>query len=137
MFITRKSEGRATRHRRIRMRVRGTTERPRLTVFRSLNHIYAQVVDDVSGRTVAAVDSRSPDFQGRMKTGGNVAAAKLVGELLAAARQGPGRHRGRVRPGRLPVPRPRQGARRGGARRWSHVLEHRANGIEPTASGGS
>jgi large subunit ribosomal protein L18 len=84
MFITRKSEGRATRHRRIRMRVRGTTERPRLTVFRSLNHIYAQVVDDVSGRTVAAVDSRSPDFQQRMKTGGNVAAAKLVGELLAA-----------------------------------------------------
>ena len=83
MFIRRKTEGRATRHRRIRMRVRGTAERPRLTVFRSLNHIYAQIIDDVSGRTLVAVDSRSPDFGERQKSGGNVAAATLVGQLLA------------------------------------------------------
>ncbi len=83
MFISRKSEGRATRHRRIRMRVRGTAERPRLTVFRSLNHIYAQVIDDGTGRTLLSVDSRSPEFKSRQTTGGNVAAAKLVGELLA------------------------------------------------------
>jgi large subunit ribosomal protein L18 len=83
MFISRRTEGRATRHRRIRMRVRGTAGRPRLTVFRSLNHIYAQIIDDEQGQTLVTVDSRSPDFQGKQKTGGNVAAAKLVGELLA------------------------------------------------------
>ena len=83
MFSTRKNESRATRHRRIRMHVRGTSDKPRLAVFRSLNHIYAQIIDDVAGRTLVAVDSRAPDFQQKMKTGGNAAAAKLVGELLA------------------------------------------------------
>jgi large subunit ribosomal protein L18 len=83
MFITRRTEKRLRRHHRLRMQVRGTTERPRLTVFRSLNHIYAQIVDDASGKTLVAVDSRSPDFQQRQKSGGNVAAAKVVGELLA------------------------------------------------------
>jgi large subunit ribosomal protein L18 len=52
-------------------------------VFRSLNHIYAQLIDDESGRTLAAVDSRSPAFRARQKSGGNVAAAKVVGELIA------------------------------------------------------
>ena len=52
-------------------------------VFRSLNHIYGQLVDDDSGRTLAAVDSRSPDFRARQKSGGNIAAARIVGELLA------------------------------------------------------
>jgi large subunit ribosomal protein L18 len=83
MFISRRTEGRTTRHRRIRMRVRGTASRPRLTVFRSLNHMYAQIIDDEQGQTLVTVDSRSNDFQGRQKAGGNVAAAKLVGELLA------------------------------------------------------
>ena len=71
------------RHLRVRRRVRGTTERPRLCVFRSLNHIYAQVIDDEAGRTLAAVGSRSPDFRARQTTGGNVMAAKIVGELIA------------------------------------------------------
>ena len=83
MLTGQKIKGRKIRHVRIRQRVIGTPERPRLAVFRSLNHIYAQVVDDTSGRTLAAVDSRAPDFRQRAKAGGNVAAAKIVGELLA------------------------------------------------------
>jgi len=83
MLTGKKVEGRKIRHLRIRTRVIGTAERPRLAVFRSLNHIYAQVIDDTSGRTLAAVDSRAPDFRQKVKAGGNVAAAKIVGELLA------------------------------------------------------
>jgi large subunit ribosomal protein L18 len=83
MLTGQKVKGRKIRHVRIRQRVVGTPERPRLAVFRSLNHIYAQVVDDTTGRTLAAVDSRAPDFRQRAKAGGNVAAAKIVGELLA------------------------------------------------------
>ena len=83
MITRQREQQRQTRHRRIRMQVRGTAERPRLVVFRSLNHIYAQVVDDTSGRTLVSVDSRSPDFRGKSKSGGNVAAAKIVGELVA------------------------------------------------------
>jgi large subunit ribosomal protein L18 len=83
MLTGQKVHGRKVRHLRIRARVIGTPERPRLAVFRSLNHIYAQVVDDTTGRTLAAVDSRAPDFRQKAKAGGNVAAAKIVGELLA------------------------------------------------------
>jgi large subunit ribosomal protein L18 len=71
------------RHFRLRRYVRGSAQRPRLAVFRSLGHIYAQLVDDDSGKTLLAVDSRSKDFLGKHRTGGNVAAAKAVGELLA------------------------------------------------------
>jgi large subunit ribosomal protein L18 len=71
------------RHLRLRRWVRGSAQRPRLAVFRSLGHIYAQLVDDETGRTLLAVDSRSKDFLGAHKSGGNVAAAKAVGELLA------------------------------------------------------
>ena len=71
------------RHRRLRRFVHGSGARPRLAVFRSLNHIYAQLVDDDAGRTLLAVDSRSKTFRARQPSGGNVAAAKLVGELLA------------------------------------------------------
>ena len=78
-----KLEGRTIRHRRIRRVVRGSAERPRLAVFRSLNHIYAQLIDDIAGQTMAAVDSRSPEFRQRLGVGGNVAAAKVVGELVA------------------------------------------------------
>jgi large subunit ribosomal protein L18 len=75
--------GRDVRHLRLRRNVRGSATRPRLAVFRSLNHIYAQLVDDDTGRTVAAADSRSAEFRAQHRTGGNVAAAKAVGELLA------------------------------------------------------
>jgi large subunit ribosomal protein L18 len=74
---------RDVRHHRLRRYVRGSAARPRLAVFRSLNHLYAQLIDDEAGRTLVAVDSRSPSFQARQATGGNVAAGKIVGELLA------------------------------------------------------
>ncbi len=78
-----KEEGRKVRHRRIRKIVRGTADRPRLSVFRSLKHIDVQLIDDSQGRTLLAVGSRSPEFKGRMKGGGNIAAAKIVGELVS------------------------------------------------------
>jgi large subunit ribosomal protein L18 len=83
MIIKDKRGPRDKRHHRLRRWVRGTAARPRLAVFRSLNHIYAQVVDDETGRTLAAADSRSKEFQAGHPRGGNVAAAKAVGALLA------------------------------------------------------
>lgn len=83
-------EGRAQRHRRIRRVVRGTAARPRLVVFRSLRHIYAQVVDDDRGVTVAAAGSLSPEVRAAVRSGGNVPAARVVGELIARAAQARG-----------------------------------------------
>ena len=83
MLTNQKVEGRAIRHVRIRKLVKGTAERPRLAVFRSLNHVYAQLIDDTVGRTLVTADSRSPEFRQRLEKGANVAAAKVVGELVA------------------------------------------------------
>jgi large subunit ribosomal protein L18 len=83
MIILDKRGPRDKRHYRLRRWVRGTTGKPRLAVFRSLNHIYAQLVDDEAGRTLAAADSRSKEFRSANPKGGNVAAAKAVGTLLA------------------------------------------------------
>jgi large subunit ribosomal protein L18 len=69
-------------HRRVRRHLGGTPERPRLAVFRSLRQIYAQVIDDQAGRTLASASSIDAEFQKQMKTGGNLAAAKLVGKLI-------------------------------------------------------
>jgi large subunit ribosomal protein L18 len=66
-------------HKRIRSRVSGTGERPRLAVFRSVKHIYAQVIDDTKGHTVVAAGSTETDS----KNGGNVAGAKEIGKLVA------------------------------------------------------
>jgi large subunit ribosomal protein L18 len=70
-------------HRRLRRKVRGTPERPRLAVFRSLRQTYAQVIDDLAGRTLVSASSLDPEFRKQMTTGGNVEAAKLVGKLVA------------------------------------------------------
>lgn len=67
-------------HKRIRRKVAGSTERPRLAVFRSVKHIYAQVIDDTVGHTLAAASSNE---KSGVKSGGNVAGAKAVGKLLA------------------------------------------------------
>ncbi|HST23875.1 MAG TPA: 50S ribosomal protein L18 [Blastocatellia bacterium] len=68
-------------HKRIRNKVAGTTERPRLAIFRSVNHIYAQVIDDMKGETLASASSTEPSVRG--KSGGNIAAAKEIGKLIA------------------------------------------------------
>ena len=74
---------RARRRRRIRKKISGTTERPRLSVFRSNKHIYAQIIDDVKGATVAAASSVDKDLKAKLKTGANIDAAKEVGKLVA------------------------------------------------------
>jgi large subunit ribosomal protein L18 len=79
-----KRAGLYRRHRRLRKRVEGVPERPRLSVYRSLKHIYAQVVDDVSGRTLVSASTLSEPLKGTLKGSGNRAAAAKVGELLAA-----------------------------------------------------
>src|SRR5260370_8194210 len=69
-------------HQRLRQRMQGSSERPRLNVYRSLNHIYAQVIDDASGKTLAAA-STMRGKKGDKRTGGNVASAKEVGKAIA------------------------------------------------------
>jgi large subunit ribosomal protein L18 len=69
-------------HDRIRKKVMGTPERPRLNVYRSLNHIYVQVIDDLKGATIVAASS-AEGKKGERKTGGNVASAKDVGKAIA------------------------------------------------------
>jgi large subunit ribosomal protein L18 len=76
-----RAEVRSAVHRRIRRKVRGTTERPRLAVYRSLNHIYAQVIDDEQSRTIVAASTTEKALGA--KTGGNIEAAKLVGQTIA------------------------------------------------------
>ncbi len=68
-------------HKRIRRKVSGNSERPRLAVYRSLNHIYAQVVDDQLGRTIVSASTTEKDLRG--KTGGNLEAARLIGKTIA------------------------------------------------------
>src|SRR5688572_31946609 len=68
-------------HSRIRKKVRGTTERPRLAVYRSLNHIYAQVIDDEQGKTLATASTTEKDLAGA--TGGNIEAARRIGQTIA------------------------------------------------------
>lgn len=83
MSVKTREEGRGVRHRRIRQVVRGTAGRPRLVVFRSLKHIYVQLVDDEHGATLVTVGSLTKELRGSGKPGGNIAAAKAVGELVA------------------------------------------------------
>jgi len=78
-----KNRKRQTRKKRIRKNIAGTAERPRLTVYRSLNHIYAQLIDDAQGRTVVGVSTRSKELQGKLKNADTIAAAQQVGMLVA------------------------------------------------------
>jgi large subunit ribosomal protein L18 len=74
-------------HQRLRQRMQGSSERPRLNVYRSLNHIYAQVIDDASGKTVAAASTMHGKKKDAKRTGGNVASAKEVGKMIAQRAQ--------------------------------------------------
>ena len=70
-------------HNRIRQKMAGTAERPRLNVYRSLNHIYTQLIDDAQGVTIASASSKGKKSDESKKSGGNVAAAVEVGKLIA------------------------------------------------------
>jgi large subunit ribosomal protein L18 len=78
-----KARGRAKRKRRVRKRCFGLAERPRLSVFRSLNHIYGQIIDDVEGSTLAAASSLSKELRGKLPASGRGReVARIVGRLL-------------------------------------------------------
>ncbi len=80
----RKRERRQRIHRSVRRKVAGTSERPRLAVFKSLKYIYAQIIDDGAGRTLAQATSQEPELRAKVDGGGKTrAAARLVGEAIA------------------------------------------------------
>jgi len=83
MKLTRK-ESKQRRHRRVRGKVSGSEERPRLAVFRSNEHIYAQVIDDTKHHTIVAASSVEPDLKSNLATGANREASVQVGKLIAA-----------------------------------------------------
>jgi large subunit ribosomal protein L18 len=78
-----KEAARKKRKKRMSSKVRGTPERPRLNVFKSARHIYAQVIDDSRGTTLAAASTQSPEMKGLPKGKGKIEAAKSVGALIA------------------------------------------------------
>jgi large subunit ribosomal protein L18 len=86
MKIKTKEDRRDRIKHRLRKRVRGSEQRPRLTVYRSVSHIYVQVVDDMTGRTIASASSVEPSLKGtfaKQAKGGNVAGAQAVGKTIA------------------------------------------------------
>ncbi len=70
------------RHHRVRSRVTGTASVPRLAVYRSLNHIYAQVIDDAAGKTLMSASTLQEDVRKKVKHGGNKKAASMIGEII-------------------------------------------------------
>ncbi len=78
-----RDEHRRRIHRRVRQTLIGTSERPRLSVYRSLAHLYVQVIDDSTGRTLASAGSNDKEMRKQTKGGGNVAAARVVGKTVA------------------------------------------------------
>jgi large subunit ribosomal protein L18 len=86
--VVNRNETRQRIHVRIRRKVSGTAERPRLNVFRSLDHIYVQLIDDQAGKTLASASTSGKNSP--IKTGGNLAAAKEVGKLIAERAQAKG-----------------------------------------------
>jgi len=78
-----KKEGKQRRHKRIRKKVSGNPDRLRLSVYRSLNHIYAQIIDDSKGQTIVTASSLDKAFKNERTHKGNIKTAKIVGELIA------------------------------------------------------
>jgi len=81
--VSKRERSRVRRHHRVRLRVFGTAQRPRLNVFRSNAHISAQVIDDTTGRTLVSASSLDKELKDKVKNGGNVTAAVAVGRLVA------------------------------------------------------
>jgi len=79
----RKNQGRQFRHARIRAKVEGTPNRPRLSVFRSLSNIYAQIIDDEAGKTIVSASTIDAEIKGQLEGKNKTEAAKLVGKLVA------------------------------------------------------
>ena len=80
-----RNDNRVARHGRVRKTVSGTPELPRLCVYRSSKNIYAQIIDDVNGKTLVAASTLDADIKAECSYGGNKAAAKLVGEKIGKA----------------------------------------------------
>jgi len=78
-----RNKERLRRHERVRKKIKGTPERPRLNVFRSLTNIYAQIIDDTTGHTLVAASTLDKSLKGKIKNGGNKEAAAEVGKLIA------------------------------------------------------
>ena len=83
-------EARYRRHHRVRQKISGTSARPRLCVFRSLNHIYAQIIDDTAGATLASASTKIKAIQGQLSNSGNKKAAEMIGETVAKQALGVG-----------------------------------------------
>ena len=77
-----KNENRKSRHERVRQKVYGTPERPRLNVYRSNNHIYAQIIDDIAGQTLVSASTLDKELKEKLSSTHNKEASKLVGELV-------------------------------------------------------
>ncbi len=74
---------RKMRHKRVRKKVSGKSDRPRLVVFKSSKHIYAQIIDDENRRTITSISTLSTIYREKHQYGGNISAAKIIGELIA------------------------------------------------------
>lgn len=83
-----RKEARVRRHVRLRKELSGTAERPRLSVFKSLHHMYAQIIDDVQGKTLLSASTIDPEIRKELKGyGGNIESAKLIGKTIAQQAQ--------------------------------------------------
>lgn len=80
---SKRERSRVRRHHRVRLRVYGTPDRPRMNVFRSNAHLYAQVIDDTTGKTLVSASTLDKEIKGNLKSGANLAAAVAVGRLVA------------------------------------------------------
>ncbi|GAA3411917.1 50S ribosomal protein L18 [Paenibacillus hodogayensis] len=78
-----KNKARHKRHLRVRKKIKGTQERPRLNIFRSSKHMYAQLVDDINGVTIASASTQDKELKEQVENGGNTEAAQKVGSLVA------------------------------------------------------
>lgn len=81
--VSKRERSRVRRHHRVRLRVYGTPNRPRLNVYRSNAHLYAQVIDDTTGKTLVSASTLDKEIKGKLKSGANLAAAVAVGRLVA------------------------------------------------------